>query len=167
VSATPAASPAGVTVVYDGTSPGFQIVMGNSNTDCNACATGVNAPVISDGNGQATIRLQFKTVNYATGVFMRAPAPEGTRTYTDVRLAVYPTAANLSFRLEVGSRDTKYVQTGPVSSVIVSNLTANQWNSVVVPMTSYADAAFNYVAIKSANANGSATFYVDNFVLER
>jgi hypothetical protein len=49
--------------------------------------------------------------------------------------------------------------------VVLSGLTPGVWNPVVIPMTSYPDIPFNFIAIKSADALGSQTFYVDTVSL--
>jgi hypothetical protein len=162
--ATPPPPPPTDTLIYDGTSTGWWFILGNT-TACDQCASGVTAPVVSGSDGIGATRLKFKTVNSATGIYWRAPWSKGTRTFTSLKLSILPTASNLTMKVELGSRDNQYQQTGTISKVVLSGLTPGVWNPVVIPMTSYPDIPFNFIAIKSADALGSQTFYVDTVSL--
>src|SRR5262249_55551845 len=133
VSATPVAPPPQTDIViYDGTSPGWSFVLGNT-TACDQCASGITAPVVSGGDGVAAIRVKFKPIASATGAYFKAPWSKGTHEFASIRLKVLPTESTLKFKIELGSRDSKYAQTGPIAKVDITGLTPNVWNQVDVP----------------------------------
>lgn len=136
----------------------------NYGSGCTGCDVDSGAQNLTAG-GRESFAIQMSSTNYAIGGSFRG-LTRNTGDFASVRLAVYPTQAGLQFRLRLSQESLPEGSNSSRGDYTVSGLTANQWNTITVPMTAYAAGSFNSVALRSLGSASTSAFYMDDVVLQ-
>ncbi|HKY92043.1 MAG TPA: galactose oxidase early set domain-containing protein [Nevskiaceae bacterium] len=147
-------------VVHDGATIGFSPQLGTKST-CTRCRLNVDAPVIGNGDGRGTIRLQFPDGTVSTALTLRTFGALPANGWTKLRMSVYPTKSNARFRVGVG------VEGGERAEVAVRDLVPGQWNVVNLDLDQFTGInQFDSITVRPTGLGGSPRFYLDNIRLQ-